>query len=234
MNQDLQESHRGNQYRVVNIIPILLCMSFQLIAQTGIALFLPIIRDVLDISFSEGGTISAVGIFVYALAQIPSGYLGDRLGLRKIFFIGVLGTTVLCFAFGLVSTYWQAFFNQALSGLFRSFLFASGVALLTGWFSPERRATAMGLSPIGLFSGPLVMNTIGPSLESHFNWRFPFLSFASVGIFSAFAFLWFGRDSLQTGTGPKVRLRNVFQLFRFPFMCMRDYTVCQAWCFAGI
>ena len=218
MNPDLQHNHGGNQNRALNIILILLCMSFQPIAQTGIALFLPIIRDALEISFSEGGTISAVGIFVYALVQIPSGYLGDRIGLRKIFFTGVVGTTVLLFAFGLVSTYWQAFFNQALSGLFRAFLFASGLALLTGWFVPERRATAMGLSPIGLFSGPLVMNTVGPSLESHFNWRFPFLSFASVGFFSAFAFLWLGKDSPRMETGPKVQLKDVFQLFRFPFM----------------
>lgn len=218
MNPDLQQSYGGNKNRAVNIVLILLCMSFQPIAQAGIALFLPIIRDVLEISFSKGGTLSAVGIFVYALVQIPSGYLADRLGLKKIFFIGILGTTVLCFAFSLVSTYWQALINQALSGLFRAFLFASGLALLTGWFGPQRRATAMGLSPIGLFSGPLLMNTMGPSLESHFNWRFPFMSFSSVGILSAFAFLWFGKDSLQTETGPKVRMENVFQLFRFPFM----------------
>ena len=206
MNPDLQQSYGGHKNRAVNIVLILLCMSFQPIAQAGIALFLPIIRDVLEISFSKGGTFSAVGIFVYALLQIPSGYLADRLGLKKIFFIGILGTTVLCFAFGLVSTYWQALINQALSGIFRAFLFASGLALLTGWFGPQRRATAMGLSPIGIFSGPLLMNAMGPSLESHFNWRFPFMSFASVGILSAFAFLWFGKDSLQTETGPKVRL----------------------------
>ena len=218
MNPDLQQGHEGNRNRAVNIFLIMLCMSFQPLAQTGIALFLPIIQDVLEISFSEGGTLSAVGIFVYALAQIPSGYLADRLGLKKIFFIGILGTTVLCFAFGLVSTYWQAFFNQALSGLFRAFLFAPGLALLVSWFGAQRRATAMGLSPIGLFSGPLVMNTIGPSLASHFNWRFPFISFASVGILSAFAFLWYGKDSHQTKTGPKVQLGDVFQLFRFRFM----------------
>ncbi len=218
MNPDLQQSHGGNKNRAVNIILIMLCMSFQPLAQTGIALFFPIIRDVLEISFAKGGTLSAVGIFVYALAQIPSGYLADRLGLKKIFFIGILGTAILCFAFGLVSTYWQALLNQAVSGLFRAFLFASGLALLVSWFGPQRRATAMGLSPIGLFSGPLIMNAMGPSLESHFNWRFPFISFASVGILSAFAFLWFSKDSLQTKTGPKVRLGDVFQLFRFRFM----------------
>jgi len=218
MNSDLQQRYGGNKERTINIVLIMLGMSLQPIAQTGIALFLPIIQDVLDISFSQGGTLSAVGIFVYALAQIPSGYLGDRVGLKRIFFIGVLGTTVLCFVFGLVSTYWEAFLNQALSGLFRAFLFASGLALLTGWFGPQRRATAMGLSPIGLFSGPLLMNIMGPSLAAHFNWRFPFMSFASVGVLSAFAFLWYGKDSLHTETGPKVRLGDVFKLFRLRFM----------------
>jgi sugar phosphate permease len=206
------------QFRAVNIILILLCMSFQPLALSGIALFLPVIQKALGFSFYRGGTLSAIATFVYAVMQIPSGYLADRMGLKKVFFIGVLGTTILLFAFGLVTDYWQAFLNQAMTGIFRAFMFASGVALLTGWFGPQRRATAMGLSPIGLFSGPFVMNTIGPPLAAYFSWRFPFMAFAALGIVSSFALLRYGKDSPQTLAGQKVRLSDALRFFRFPFM----------------
>jgi nitrate/nitrite transporter NarK len=150
--------------------------------------------------------------------QIPAGFLADRAGLKIIFFIGVLGTTVLCFAFGLISEYWQAFLNQTLTGFFRAFIFASGVALLASWFSPERRATAMGLSVIGLFWGPFLFNFIGPFMVDHFNWRFPFFLFASVGILSSLAYLRFGREASKKKKGYNISIRQAIRLFRHRFM----------------
>ena len=187
-------------------------------AIASIALFLPVIRRDLGLSFTQGGTLSAATIFVYALMQIPAGYLADRYGLKKIFFIGVLGSTVLCFSFGLVTEYWQAFLNQMVSGFFRAFLFASGLALLASCFGPQRRATAMGLSLIGMFSGQLVISILGPSLVKHFNWRFPFIAFASVGILASLAYLWFGKEPSLTESGQKVNIVDVFRLFRYRFM----------------
>jgi nitrate/nitrite transporter NarK len=205
-------------HRVANVSLILLCLSFQTISLSGVALFLPIILKDLGLSFTQGGTISAAAMFVYALMQIPAGYVADRYGLKKLFFIGVLGTTVFCFAFGLVVSYWDALIYQTISGFFRAFVFASGVALLASWFAPKRRATAMGLSLIGLFSGQLIINTCGPLLLEQFNWRFPFIAFASVGILSSFGYLWFSKNSPLEVSGRKADIMDVIQLFRYPFM----------------
>jgi nitrate/nitrite transporter NarK len=196
-------------------------MNFQMIALSGISLFLPIIRDDLGLSFTQCGTLSASTIFVYALMQLPAGYLADRYGLKKIFFIGALGTTVLAFTFGLVFEYWQALVNQALSGLFRSFMFASGLALLVSWFGPSRRATAMALSLMGPYSGQLITSVFGPSLVELFNWRFPFISFSSLGILAAIAYLWIGEVSPGTETTQKVGVTDVLRLFghRFMWVC---------------
>ena len=219
MDPNEQKETRGfNKSRVVNVSLIMLCMSSQTVSLGGVALFLPILIKDLGLSFTQGGTISAAAMFVYALMQVPSGYLADRYGLKKVFFIGVLGTVVLCFSFGLISTYWHAVLNQMVSGFFRALLFASGVALLASWFGPQRRATAMGLSLIGLFSGHLLMNTFGPSLLERFDWRFPFIAFGSVGILGSFGYLWSTKGSPDEVPGHKVSLVDVVQLFRYPFM----------------
>ena len=187
-------------------------------AQSAISLFLPIIRQDLDLSFTQGGTISAITVFVYALMQIPAGFLADRYGLKKIFFFGVLGTTILTLMFGFITEYWQALFIQGTSGIFRAFLFAPGVALLASWFPPERRATAMALSLIGLFSGQLIISVTGASFVKYFNWRFPFFFFASIGILSSFVYLVFSKPSPSYSTAQKVGLKEVFDLFRHLFM----------------
>ena len=203
--------------KATTVILIMLCLSFQAVALGGIALFLPLLRRDLALTFTQCASLSALPTIVYALMQIPSGYLADRYGLKKIFFPGVLGTTILCFIFGLISKYWHAILNQILSGFFRSFLFAAGLALLTSWFSPQRRATAMGLSVVSIFSGYLFMNLVGPSLEEHFNWRYPFIIFAIAGVLSAFAFHLFGRESPNVES-KKINLKDVFKLFRYRFM----------------
>ncbi|MBW2028929.1 MAG: MFS transporter [Deltaproteobacteria bacterium] len=204
--------------RAVNVLLIMICMSFQVVALATIALFLPLIISDLGFSFTQGGSLSAISIFLYALMQIPAGFLADRYGLKRVFFIGVLGTTLLCLLFGMISAYWHAFINQALTGLFRSLIFASGVALLTGWFRPERRATAMGLSLVGLFWGPFLINIIGPPLVARSNWRTPFISFALLGILCAFLYQLMGKEAPDSGKVSEVGLRHVSKLFGYPFM----------------
>ena len=57
-----------------------------------------------------------------ALGQIPAGVLADRFGPKRLFFIGILGSTLLSFNFGMLQTYSGAIVNQIASGAFRAAL----------------------------------------------------------------------------------------------------------------
>ena len=218
MQGDTQDSARGKRDRIVTVSLLILCQSFQALTIGGIALFLPLIRKDLELSFTQGGTLSAATILVYALMQIPAGYLADRFGSKRLFVIGILGTTTLSLTFGLVSEFWQALANQTLSGLFRAFLFAPGLTLLASWFPPHRRATAMALFLVGGFAGNFVLDIVGPLLVAEFSWRFPFISFASVGILTSFVFLRFGKEPPRTSKQQKVGMFEAFKLFRYRVM----------------
>lgn len=218
MERDRQRGDAAKYERAVNICLVVLGQSFQAVPLAGVALFLPVIRSGLGLSFTQGGTLFAGRIFVYALMQIPAGYLADRYGLKRIFFLGLLGTTLLCLTFGLVSNYWHAFLNQAVTGFFNALLFVSALALLAGWFGAQRRATAMGLALVGLFSGQVVVNALGPFLEGRFTWRFPFILFGAIGILASFTYLWRGQESPQGEPSKTFRLDDILQLFRSPFM----------------
>ncbi len=218
MQGDTQDSAGGKRDRIVTVSLLILCQRFQALTIGGIALFLPVIRKDLELSFTQGGTLSAATILVYALMQVPAGYLADRFGPKRLFVIGVLGTTTLSLTFGLVCEYWQALANQTLSGFFRAFLFAPGLTLLASWFPPHRRATAMALFLVGGFAGNFVLDIVGPLLVAEFGWRFPFISFASVGILASLVFLRFGKESPRTSKQQKVSMFEAFKLFRYRIM----------------
>ncbi len=73
----------------------MLCQSSQSLALGGIGLFLPLIRHDVGLSFTQAGSIVGAMTLVYALTQLPSGYLADRLGPKRLFIVGLIGVNGL-------------------------------------------------------------------------------------------------------------------------------------------
>jgi sugar phosphate permease len=215
MNLAAQQDRSFRRNRVITISLAALCLSFQALSIYGVALFLPEIRKDLGISFTEGGALSAALTIVYALMQVPAGYLVDRFGSRIIFFYGSLGNVILSLAFGLISSYWQGIASQAVSGVFRGLLFVSSTTLLTSWFSPSRRATAIGLSTMGVFAGQLLVNGLGPPLADIANWRLPFIVFSSMGALVSLFYLRFVKEFPRTGSTQKISLLEMSKVLRY-------------------
>jgi len=197
---------------------VVLCQGFNMLSLGGIALFLPLIREDLGMSFTQAGMLSAAATFTYALGQIPGGYLADRFGPKRVFFLGVLGSTLLSLNFGMIESYPAAVANQIVSGVFRAMIFAPGLTLVASWFPADRKATAMGMYVIGGVSGNIFLSLIGPFLVSHYGWRPPFIAFAALGASMAFVYLAFGKERPASGPKHPVGVLDVFQLFRYPIM----------------
>lgn len=201
----------------ITIALLVACQSFQGLVSGGVGLFLPLIRDELALTFTQGGTLAASSTLVYAFMQLPAGYLVDRFGPKRLFFIGALGTNLLGLTFALLSAYPLLVMNQAAAGFFRSLLFAPGLVLIASWFPPNRRATAMGLFVAGGFSSNIVLNLVGPLLVEHFGWRMPFLLFSSLGLLLAVAYARFASERVGARPGG-ASVRDALGLFRLPAM----------------
>ncbi len=213
MQQNNSQDGRG-----LTVSLIILCLSFQILSTGAIALFLPSIRQDLSLSFTQAGSIIAVTMLVYAMMQIPAGYLADRFNTKKIFFIGCIGTTALLVTFGLIGAYWQALSNQVLTGFFQGLLFTPGMILIIRWFGPERRATAMSLYLLGIYGGQVVLNAIGPVLATSFSWRLPFICFGIIGILASLAYFRFSRDTYTKNAGQQFTMSDFFSISKSSFM----------------
>ena len=125
---------------VITVGLVVFCQVAHFLTFAAIPLLLPLIREDLKITFTQAGALSAAGMLSYAFAQVPAGYLSDRYGPRRLFFIGLLVWSVLSLGFGLIHAFWLALVNLFVAGAFRALLFAPGLALLASWFPPQRRA----------------------------------------------------------------------------------------------
>ncbi|MFQ5879277.1 MAG: MFS transporter, partial [Dehalococcoidia bacterium] len=218
MNIVGEESAAARRDRGVTVWLVILCLGFQAISFGGIGLFLPEIREDLDISFTEAGSLSAAVTLVYALMQIPVGYWTDRFGPKRLFLVGMVGTNILTLAFGFVDTYWQALANQAVSGLFRALVFLPGLMLVASWFPPDRRATAMGLFMAGVFSSSFLLSIAGPFAVEEFGWRPLFVTLSAAGLVASFVYFRFAKERPRSAGQQQVSIVEALKLFRYRIM----------------
>ncbi len=197
---------------------VVFCQVVHGLTFAAIPLLLPLIRDDLQISFTQAGMLSAAATLSYGLGQIPAGYLSDRFSPGRLFFIGLLGWSALSFAFGLIHTFWLALLAQLVAGAFRALLFAPGLVLLASWFPPQRRATAMSLYMLGGFTGTIVLALGGPLLAALYGWRTAFILFSTLGIGAAFLYKALAKEKPRAQPLQHLTLSGVFQLFRHPIM----------------
>jgi predicted MFS family arabinose efflux permease len=105
----------------------------------------PILIQELGISHGSMGLLISAYFFVYGLMQIPSGILSDALGARKT----ILGFTALTvagvFLFWLSRSYMLLGLAKFMVGIGSSVFYINAVRLLSTWFPPERKATAIGV-----------------------------------------------------------------------------------------
>jgi DHA1 family inner membrane transport protein len=197
---------------------VVVCQVAHFLTFAGIPLLLPAIREDLGISFTEAGMLSAAAALSYTLAQIPAGYLSDRYGPMRLFFIGLLAWSVMCVAFGLSRAFWLALLVLFVAGAFRALHFAPGLALLAAWFPPQRRATAMSLFLFGGAAGSVVLALVGPWFVERHGWRPTFIAFALAGVVTALVFGAFAKDRSRPSRASPPAISEMIGIVRFPIL----------------
>ena len=178
----------------LNSTLIVAAQSTQAIAVGAIALFLPLIRTDLGLNFSQAGLLAAVATLSYALMQVPSGILADRVSPKLLFGIGILGANVLAILFALSDSFAIMLATQAIAGIFRAFMFIPGMILITRHFSEAKRATALGLFVAGGFSSNILISLVGPLIVGPLGWQGVIVLSSAIGIAVLIAFWFIGDD----------------------------------------
>lgn len=118
------------------------------------------------------GQIASLGVLCYAAGKVVNGVLGDLLGGKRIFLLGMVGAVVATVAFGLgqgVSVFFGAW---ALNRLIQAMGWAGLVKITANWFSYRSYGKIMGLLSLSYLVGDIVAKlALGQLLTLGVGWR---------------------------------------------------------------
>jgi sugar phosphate permease len=149
----------------------------------NIAPVIPLIREDLGLSYTQIGLITASFYGLYTITQLPAGYLGDRLGPRRVITLGGLISSISNLIFSQLGSLPLLAGFHALNGVGQGGGWAPSVKLLVNWFPREKLGTILGLYTTCVSVFTIVAYLLSGYLGQRFSWR---LSFIVPGLVLAF------------------------------------------------
>ncbi|WP_140464362.1 MFS transporter [Hymenobacter nivis] len=127
------------------------------------------------------GQVASVGVLFYAAGKVLNGVLGDFLGGKKIFLLGMVGAVAATVAFGLGQGVAVFFAAWAANRLVQSMGWAGLVKTTANWFSYQSYGRVMGLLSLSYLFGDVAAKLVlGQLLVLGLGWRGLFLAAAGV------------------------------------------------------
>jgi OPA family sugar phosphate sensor protein UhpC-like MFS transporter len=111
----------------------------------------------------------------YAVGQFAGGWLGDRIGSRRLVGLGMLGSAALCAAFAASNTTRMFALFFGLNGFLQATGWPGNVKAMAAWYGPKERGAVMGIWSTCFQVGPLVATALAAFLLQRAGWRAAFL-----------------------------------------------------------
>lgn len=136
---------------------------------------IPLLTSDLQISNAQAGWLMAMFFLPYTVFQLPSGYLGDRFGPRRVLSCGALISIAGNLLFSVGSSFGMLAVAQCINGFGQAMGWTSAVKLIVNWFPRSRRATAIGSFATCVTGGSSVGISLSGFLGGHLGWRSSFV-----------------------------------------------------------
>ncbi len=184
---------------------LILGIAMALLDTTIVNVALPTIRTSLKADEATLSWIISGYALAYGLALIPAGRIGDRLGHKWVFIVGLAGFTLASLAAGLSQDTTTLIVARVVQGLFGGIFFPPVTALIQLMFPPRVRGKAFAVfgASIGFSTalGPLVGGLLIQWLGDTDGWRSIFfvnLPFGVIAVVAAIILLPGGAESRAT------------------------------------
>jgi sugar phosphate permease len=157
--------------------------------RANIGFALPYLRKEFAMSNTEAGAIISLFFVGYAALQIPSGFMVKRFGVRAMFTVGMLFTSLFTGLLGMVNSALALKALRLGGGGPEAPVAIACTAAINNWFPAKEKGTASGIFLAGSKVGPLIVPPLCAWIISVWGWREIFYFFMVPGMLLAIA--WF-------------------------------------------
>ena len=181
------------RYRVLALLFFLVLVMY--LDRLCIAVAGPRMQGDLGLSPREWGWVMGAFTLAYALFEVPSGVLGDRIGPRKVLTRIVLWWSTFTAATGAVTSLGPLLGIRFLFGAGEAGAFPNCTATVSRWIPAHERARATSIIWLATSAGGVITPLLVVPIQQTYGWRAAFYLFGSVGLLWVAVWRWWFRDA---------------------------------------
>jgi sugar phosphate permease len=175
---------------------------------------LPLMQE-FSLTYSQAGMLASAFFYAYALMQFPAGYLGDRLGKKRILIGCAIGWGLTSIGTALATTVGLLFLFRFLTGLAEGTYFSNDRPIIAYYTPKEKAGTGQGVSFIGLGLGMCLGLLLAGWIAELWGWRAVFKIFSLPAFLAAALIAWFIKEPPQekilSTTKGRITLKTTLQ-----------------------
>ncbi len=180
----------GKTARQANFVLVILCFVYVLnfLDRQLLSILAKPIQDDIGISDGQLGLISGLYFALfYCILGVPVAWLADRTNRVRVLSIACAIWSAATLACGLSTTYPQLVMARMSVGVGEAGGVPPSYAIITDYFPPGRRTTALALYNFGPPLGLALGVAFGAVIAEAFSWRWAFIILGVVGLLAALA-----------------------------------------------
>ena len=154
----------------------------------------PAIMRELDISVLQMSAVFSAFTLAYSLFEIPSGWLGDVRGPRRVLTRIVVWWSAFTMLTGAAQGFSSLVSIRFLFGAGEAGAFPNIIRSFARWFPRRERGRASGIMFLGSRLGGMLSAPVALLLIGGLGWRASFVVFGALGVVWAAAWAWWYRD----------------------------------------
>jgi len=170
----------GISARVVALITVVAFINY--VDRGNLATAAPLISDQLGLSHTQLGVLMGAFFWSYAPAQLPAGWLAERLDPRRVLAAGLALWGVATALTGFATGFMMLLALRLMLGLGESAMYPATFKILTREASENQRGRVNGSMASGQLLGPAVGTLVGGLLMAWVGWRAVFLVFGVASL----------------------------------------------------
>jgi ACS family glucarate transporter-like MFS transporter len=154
----------------------------------------PLMQADLGLSQLQFGWVFTVFYIAYGVCELPTAWLGDRWGQRRMLIRIVSCWSIFTILSGVVRNFGTLLVTRTIFGMAEAGAFPTLSRALARWFPPLERSRANGIMWMGARGGGAVAPLVAVLLIGMFGWRWAFAIFGAVGVVWVLVCIFWYRD----------------------------------------